>query len=94
MSAERTTILLQLSPELKDAIQAAAQKKNVSAAQFIRSLVATYVGYDLTADKPPTKVKGESTTSLARALLLDHQRQQRQQDASYLEAWLQKRGLH
>ena len=91
MSAERTTILLQLSPELKDAIQLAATKKNVSAASFIRSLVATYVGYDLTADKPAPKKKGETTASLARILILDHQRQQRQADAAALQSWLDRR---
>ena len=105
--ADRAQILFQTSHELKDAIGAFAQEKNMTSSEVIRLAVAIYIGYDIAAASltqgprkkyankearlEAQKNRAKEERNTLKTLLEDFARAQRRNDVATLEEWLAKR---
>jgi hypothetical protein len=96
---EKVLLTIQISPAFKEAIGIKATKADKPVSQFIREVLATYIGYDL-RNEPTVKRGRKSATEseksdreLAKKFLRQLQHEQHIDSVEALEAYLKRRGI-
>lgn len=107
VTEEKTSILLQLTVEFKDALGQYAQEHNKPSAEIIRLAIAIYIGYDVEKASIPSgrpriyaskedrleaqKKKTKKERDLVKQLMADYEHAQHMEGVKTLEEWLERR---
>ena len=90
---EKTTMLIPISVEFKDAIGTYAANKKISMSQAVREVMAKEVGYDLSKDTVKLgRPKKSEDRKITEKLLEQFLHETHESSIEALANWLRKRG--
>lgn len=94
MTVEKTTLLIPISVDFKQAIGECAAKQKISMSQFVRQTVAKEVGYELERDavKLGRPKKDNENKKMINKLLEQFLHETHEANVEALAEWLRKRG--